>query len=111
VDDRCAVGAAAAPVTAFAELLACGDWAPIRGCPGRYVLRGGGAVAPAALVGADAPLARFTVAAARDPVLVAALAGGGLISYARPDGSWVHTLNTPAGFARKLAQLGIALPA
>ena len=50
------------------------------------------------------------VAAARDPVHVAALDGGGLISYARPDGSWAHTLNTPEGFARKLAQLGIVLP-
>jgi hypothetical protein len=94
----------------FAELRARDGWAPIAGCPGRYVLRGGGAIAPAALVGDDAPLARFTVAGARDPVHVAALAGGGLISYARPDGTWVHTLNTPDGFARKLTQLGIALP-
>jgi hypothetical protein len=96
----------------FAELRARDGWTPIAGCPGRYVLRGGGAIDPAALVGADALLGRFTVAGARDPVHVAALAGGGgVISYARPDGSWVHTLNTPEGFARKLAQLGIPLPA
>jgi hypothetical protein len=95
--------------TSFAELWARG-WAPIHGCPGRYRLRGGGALSPADLVGDDAAVARFVVAGARDPVHVAALAGGGLISYARPDGSWFHTLNTPEGFARKLGQLGIALP-
>jgi hypothetical protein len=69
------------------------------------------ALAPAALVGAQAEVARFEVAGARHPVLVAALRdGGGLISYARGDGSYLHTLNTAEGFARKLAQLGIALP-
>jgi hypothetical protein len=36
--------------------------------------------------------------------------GGGLISYARGDGSYLHTLNTPDGFARKLRQLGIPVP-
>jgi hypothetical protein len=36
-------------------------------------------------------------------------ADGGLISYARSDGSFVHTLATPEGFARKLAALGIDL--
>jgi len=47
---------------------------------------------------------------ARDTVLVAPLDRGGVISYQRADGSFVHTLNTPEGFARKLAQLGIILP-
>lgn len=30
-----------------------------------------------------------------------------LISYARADGSYCHTLGTAEGFARKLAALGI----
>jgi len=51
----------------------------------------------------------FAVDAARDPVHVALLDGGGLISYRRADGHFVHTLNTPDGLARKLAQLGIEL--
>ncbi len=50
-------------------------------------------------------------AAATDPVIVVQLEGGGLISYARPDGSFVHTLNTSEGFTRKLVQLGITLRA
>jgi hypothetical protein len=51
----------------------------------------------------------FQVPAARDPVLVVAIDGGGLVSYAREDGTYVHTLNTEAGFQRKLDQLGIRL--
>ena len=33
--------------------------------------------------------------------------GGGLISYARSNGTFVHTLNTLQGFERKLGQLGL----
>jgi hypothetical protein len=51
----------------------------------------------------------FTSDAAKDPVIVVPLEDGGLISYARPDGSFVHTLNTAGGFAHKLSQLGIGL--
>jgi hypothetical protein len=47
------------------------------------------------------------VAAAKDPVIVASLEDGGLISYRKPDGTYVHTLNSREGFARKLRQLGI----
>ena len=44
---------------------------------------------------------------ARDRVVVTWLGGWGLISYARRDGTWLHTANTPDGFRRKLADLGI----
>jgi hypothetical protein len=47
------------------------------------------------------------VAGSRDPVLVARFADGGLISYRRADGTYVHTLNTREGLERKLAQLGL----
>lgn len=49
------------------------------------------------------------LAAAPDEVLVVPLNDGGIISYRRPDGSMLHTLNTAEGFARKLAQLGIEI--
>ena len=52
----------------------------------------------------------FKVEAAKDTVLVVELEGGGLISYRRDDGSFLHTLNTPEGFRRKLSQLKIDLP-
>jgi hypothetical protein len=63
-------------------------------------------VPPAALV---SPEIRITehLARAKDPVLVARLDDGGLISYRKPGGSYVHTLNTLNGFERKLQHLGI----
>ena len=84
-------------------------WKPMRSCPGRYILSGtefNGS--PYDLLGAQAKLDEFQVDAAEDPVVVARLAqGGGLISYRRGDGGYVHTLNTEEGFRRKLDQLGI----
>jgi hypothetical protein len=44
---------------------------------------------------------------ARDPVIVAPFEDGGLISYRKADGMFLHTLNTREGFERKLRQLGI----
>jgi hypothetical protein len=65
---------------------------------------------PGALAGPGAEIFKFTVDEAPDEVVVIPLAGGGLISYGRADGTYVHTLNDPEGFSRKLSQLGIALP-
>ena len=91
----------------YASLLAAGPWRALRYCPGRSVWQGPSGLTPADLAGADARVQIFRVEAAPDPVHVVALADGGLISYARPDGRFVHTLNTPEGFARKLEDLGI----
>ena len=44
---------------------------------------------------------------ARDPIIVTPFEDGGLISYRRADGMFLHTLNTREGFERKLHQLGI----
>ena len=46
-------------------------------------------------------------AAARDPVIVTAFDDGGLISYRKAEGTFLHTLNTREGLERKLRQLGI----
>lgn len=51
----------------------------------------------------------FRVAAAEDVVVVARLDKGGLISYSRTDGTYLHTLNTEEGFERKLSNLGVVL--
>ncbi len=45
-----------------------------------------------------------------DPVAVTALNDRGLISYRKANGRYLHTLNSPEGFERKLKQLGITLP-
>ncbi len=52
----------------------------------------------------------FSSPYAHDPVVVIALEDGRIISYQQADGRWIHTLNTPEGFSRKLRQLEITLP-
>jgi hypothetical protein len=58
----------------------------------------------------DAAVREYRTQAAPDPVTVVRINDGGLISYRKPDGSYLHTLNTTEGFHRKLAQLGISFP-
>ncbi|MBD0372107.1 MAG: hypothetical protein ICV60_14800 [Pyrinomonadaceae bacterium] len=93
----------------FDELFRERDWRPIRNCPGRYILHGASDdLSLAEILGEAASVSEHRVAAARDTVLVVALEdGGGLISYARRDGTMLHTLNTSEGFERKLRQLRI----
>jgi len=89
------------------ELLRARAWRPIRHCPGRYVLAGPPSrLRPQEIAGEEIPTERFQTPAAPDPVVVAPLEAGGLISYEKPDGTYVHTLNTPEGFERKLNTLG-----
>jgi len=91
----------------FASLLEHHACTPIAGCPGRYLVRDAERTGVAGLVGAGVRIERHVSVHARDPVLVACLTDGGLISYEKPDRTFVHTLCDAAGFVRKLAQLGI----
>jgi hypothetical protein len=93
----------------FASLQRALDTVPIRGCEGRYLVRGVEQVTVEALVGAPVAVLHRRSPHAKDPILIVRFPDGGLISYHRPDGSYVHTLCDAGGFARKLAQLGIAL--
>ncbi len=62
---------------------------------------------PTSVVNARGAVTEHLVAKARDRVVVTRFEEWGLISYARADGSWLHTANTPEGLRRKLADLGI----
>jgi hypothetical protein len=94
----------------FNQLLESWAWKPIRHCPGRFILSGAKAdLCPEEIVGETVDVGVYRVDAARDIVLVVRLDQGGLISYKKEDGSFIHTLNTPEGFQRKLRQLGIDL--
>ena len=96
----------------FGTLKAKWSWKPIRNCPGRYVMYDASAkLSPEELIGSEVKLNPYCVSGAKDRVVVAALDDGGLISYQRADGTYVHTLNTAAGFERKLQSLGIDLSA
>jgi hypothetical protein len=106
-DCRIAIGRL---MVGFETLLRRWGAEPIPNCPGRFVLRGAPAsLPPDVLLGPESTVTHHRVPGARDAVLVARFGDGGLISYHRPNGSYLHTLNTPEGFARKLAQLGIEL--
>lgn len=95
----------------YATVFDGAEWRPLPNCPGRMVLRGGPSEAtPVDLVGEGSTVHVLRSAHAPDLVHVAWLEGGALLSYARPDGTFVHTLNTPEGLARKLAALGLTRP-
>jgi hypothetical protein len=92
----------------FDGLAKAWNWRPIRNCPGRYILQDAAMnLSPQELLVDEIKVKEYRVDSARDVVLVVRLEGGGLISYRREDGSFLHTLNTPEGFMRKLLQLGI----
>ena len=92
----------------FAELRSNWSWRPIRNCPGRFFLLEM-QVSPEQLIGSDVDLTEYQVEKAGDTVIVGQIIDGGLISYRKKDRKYLHTLNTIAGFERKLTQLGIKL--
>jgi hypothetical protein len=96
----------------FNDLFVSRNWQQIPNCPGRFKLTGElVGLTPSSVVGRPLPEFEFTVRGAKDPVIVTPLGdGSGLISYRRPSGEYIHTLNTPEGLARKLANLGISIP-
>ena len=64
---------------------------------------------PAELVACDVRVTEHVVGTAKDPVVVTRFVDGGLISYRKQGGTYLHTLNSREGFERKLQQLGIDL--
>jgi hypothetical protein len=94
----------------FEELEARWTWKPIHNCPGRFVLDPKeGALSLEEIIDPLTERHEFQVEGARDTVVVVPITDGGLISYRKKDGTYLHTLNTAAGFERKLQQLGIRL--
>jgi hypothetical protein len=91
----------------FAVLFDRWAWRPIPNCPGRYVLAAGPIATPPEDIVPGATGSEHVCATATDPVIVTPFDDGGLISYRKTDGMFLHTLNTREGFERKLRQLGI----
>jgi hypothetical protein len=95
----------------FDDLMSRWNWKPIRNCAGRFLLDAAAYnLSLTELLGENVEVSEFSVEAAKDTVLVARINQGGIISYKREDGTFLHTLNTEEGFERKLQQLGIKLP-
>lgn len=77
----------------------------IRGCPGRYIIKD---LFDGSLF-ENLHIEEFISPKACDPVVAARIEGGGLISFKKGENIYLHTLNTPAGFERKMAMLEIKL--
>lgn len=95
--------------TTFVEIFRNWTWKPIHNCPGRYTFGEGISTHTISdIVGRSLPIFEFAPEIAPDKVLVARFDdGGGMISYRKSGGLFLHTLNDESGFTRKLAQLGI----
>ena len=92
----------------FSALFSRLAWRQIPNCPGRYVLVAGPVATPPEDIVPGANDGRDHVSvAAKDPVIVIPFEDGGLISYRKSKGMFLHTLNTREGLERKLRQLAI----
>lgn len=98
-------------LTTFEKVFGEGVWIPIRNCPGRFRMTGGRSDIPVEkLAESENPVVEFSTDAVPDKVLVMEFTdGGGIISYQKDDGRFIHTLNTKEGFQRKLEQLKSSL--
>lgn len=90
----------------FDQIFSAYLWKPIVRCPGRWVFAEVG-VEVSDIVGARVSVAPVTSVSARDAIVHIPVEGGGIISYQRSDGSYVHTLCTQCAYLRKLAMLGL----
>jgi len=116
--------------TLFDSLRSAFVWKEIRDCPGRFTLQPkaqherdphdllspffASAATATTTAAAAVPLVPSVLGplmseAVRDAVFVCTFpdGSGGLISYKHADGSFLHTLNTPSGLARKLRHLAL----
>ena len=95
------------------------EWKEIRDCPGRYTVRRRRDLArwpperllAAALGGNVPPVGLWRHGSSTSDAIHAVrfAGGGGLLTYARADGTFVHTLNTESGLLRKIAALRVTL--
>ena len=91
------------------EIMSKHSYKPIRNCPGRYILVIDEKKSIEEIINLNIEIKEYNLRAAKDIVLIVKLDNGGLISYKRNDGTFLHTINTNEGFERKIKQLGISL--
>lgn len=92
----------------FDTLITKYTWNRIYGCPGRFILKHPDKkITIDELLNETAIVNSFSQGSAKDEVLIVKLGACGIISYRKPDGVYIHTLNTEAGFNKKLDKLHI----
>ncbi|MBN2531640.1 MAG: hypothetical protein JXB88_02045 [Spirochaetales bacterium] len=95
------------PYNDFDTLFAAYKWKPIYGCTGRFILREKNQYTIAELTQGRVDIKTFSTDRAQDMVCIVIFDNGGIISYKKDDGSYVHTLNNKDGFIRKLKMLDL----
>lgn len=98
----------------FAKLFQLYSWKEIAHCPGRYVLRKKDNerlkfITPKDLLNHQIPIDVFNSEMCHDQIQIGRFVDGGLLSYEKSDGTFVHTLNNPEGLKRKINHLRINL--
>jgi hypothetical protein len=107
-NDQATRGILVREVSLFDELMAGWPFRPIPDCPGRFVLRGQAShLSPEELLGVRLAAVEYQPASTPDRVVVTEFEGGALLTFIKPDGTHVHTLNTPEGLRRRLRRFGI----
>ncbi len=97
------------PVRLFDELMMRWPFRPIPDCPGRFVLRGQGSdLSPEQILGTKLKTVEYQTPSTLDRVLVTEFEDGALLTFVKPNGTHVHTLNTLEGLHRRLRRLGIS---
>ena len=98
----------------FDHLFSLYSWKEIPHCPGRYLLIKQDnerleTVSPTTVLSNQVPIEIFNSEVCRDRVHVGKFSDGGLLSYEKSDGRFVHTLNNLSGLTRKMTHLNIQL--
>jgi len=96
----------------FEKLFNLYSWKEIANCPGRYLLDKDDnqrlkSIPPTVILENQIPIEQFSSDICRDRVHIGKFIDGGLLSYEKSDGSFVHTLNNSSGLQRKMNHLNI----
>jgi hypothetical protein len=96
----------------FTKLFELYSWKEIKNCPGRYLLTKEDnqclrLISPNEILNNKVSIQIFSSEICRDRIHIGKLLDGGLLSYEKSDGTFVHTLNNISGLNRKMNHLNI----
>lgn len=96
----------------FSRLFQLYPWKEIPHCPGRYVLRKKSneqlrSIPPNEFLNNQIRIEIFNSDVCPDRIHIGQFVDGGLLSYEKSDGTFVHTLNNISGLKRKMNHLCI----
>lgn len=98
----------------FTKLFNLYSWIEIKNCPGRYLLTKADnqrlrLIPPNEFLNNKITIQIFSSQICPDPIHIGKFSDGGLLSYEKSDGTFVHTLNNTSGLNRKINHLNIDL--